>query len=183
MTKAYRPREDSLLLRDVVEPISANLALEIGCGVGFVLESLAQRCAFVVGVDVDKSSLSQAKLRLKAKGLTNFELLCASSAEPFISEVFDLIVFNPPYLPSLTIEDRAVDGGYRGVEVSLQWLKECKRVVKVDGKVLFISSSLASQDELIKGAEALRFKIKLVDSKHLFYEDLYAYELTFGYDV
>ncbi|MEM4201114.1 MAG: methyltransferase domain-containing protein [Nitrososphaerales archaeon] len=180
MTEAYRPREDSLLLANIVESISANLALEIGCGVGFVLESLAQRCVFVVGIDLDKDSLSQAKIRLKEKGLTNFEVICGSSAEPFIGEVFDLIVFNPPYLPSLTIEDRAVDGGYRGVEVSLEWLKECKRVVKAGGKVLLISSSLASQNDLTQGAQALGFKMKLLASKHLFYEDLYAYEFTFG---
>ncbi len=175
----YKPSEDSVLLRNVVDSLSASLALEIGCGVGFVLESLAQRCVFVIGVDVDRSSLNQARLRLKEKGLTNFEVLCCSSAEPFKAKAFDLIVFNPPYLPSLTIEDRAVDGGEKGLEVTLNWLKECARVVKVGGKVLIISTSLSPQDELIKGAQALGFKIRRIASKHLFYEDLYAYELTF----
>jgi len=180
MTEPYKPREDSLLLRRIVEGLSAEAALEIGCGVGFVLESLAQRCRWVIGADVDMNSLLLAKARLVDRGLANFDLICCSSAEAFKANSFDLVVFNPPYLPSEKIEDLAVDGGEGGVEVTLNWLSECARVVKPSGKVVLITSSLASQDLLIKGVRQLGFKIKLISSQPLFFEELYAYELTLG---
>ncbi len=180
MTEPYEPREDSLLLRRIVEGFSAEAALEIGCGVGFVLEALAQKCGWVVGTDINKEALLKAKNRLMGRGLLNFELVCCSSAEAFKASSFNLVIFNPPYLPSERIEDLAVDGGEGGVEVTLNWLKECARVVKPSGKVVLISSSLASQDLLIKGATRLGFKIKLIASQPLFFEELYAYELTLG---
>jgi len=177
MAEPYEPREDSLLLRRIVESISAEAALEIGCGVGFVLEALANRCRWVVGTDINMDALVRAKNRLRGKGLVNSELVCCSSAEAFKANSFDLVIFNPPYLPSERIEDLAVDGGEGGVEVTLNWLKECARVVKPSGKVVLISSSLASQELLIKGATRLGFKIKLIASQPLFFEELYAYEL------
>lgn len=180
MSEPYKPREDSLLLRRIVEGFSAEAALEIGCGVGFVLEALAQRCRWVVGVDLDKNALLLARTRLRGEGLANFELVRCSSAEAFKAGSFDLVVFNPPYLPSERIEDLAVDGGEGGAEVTLGWLKECARVVKPSGKVVLITSSLASQDRLIKGARRLGFKIKLIATQPLFFEELYAYELSLG---
>jgi len=167
-----------LLLRRIVEGFSAEAALEIGCGVGFVLEELAQRCRWVIGADIDKDALIQAKTRLMNKGFVNFELVHCSSAEAFKAGSFDLVVFNPPYLPSERIEDLAVDGGKGGVEVTLSWLKECARVVKPSGKVVLITSSLASQDLLNKGVGQLGFKIKLIASQPLFFEELYVYELS-----
>jgi release factor glutamine methyltransferase len=180
MTEPYEPREDSLLLRRIVENISAEAALEIGCGVGFVLEALAERCRWVVGVDINVNALLKAKCRLRGKGFANFELVCCSSAEAFTAGSFDLIVFNPPYLPSERIEDVAVDGGEGGVAVTLSWLKECRRVIKPSGKVIIISSSLASQDLLIEGVSRLGYKIKLIATQPLFFEELYAYELSLG---
>lgn len=180
MTEPYEPREDSLLLRRVVECFSAEVALEIGCGVGFVLEALAQRCGWVVGVDADLNALTQAKTRLRSRGFANFELVCCSSAEAFKASLFDLVVFNPPYLPSERIEDRAVDGGEGGVEVTLGWLKECVSLVKSSGRVVLITSSLASQALFMEGARRLGFSVRLLASLPLFYEVLYAYELTLG---
>jgi len=178
MPNPYLPGEDSILLRSLAEHLLAENALEIGCGAGFVLEELAKRCNYVVGVDIDKDSLRQAKTRLECKGLVNFELVCSSSAKAFRAKLFDLVMFNPPYLPSEGVEDRAVDGGSGGVEVTLDWLRECAKVVKSDGKVVIISSSLASQEALIEGAETLGFRIRLLASLPLFFEELYAYELT-----
>jgi len=180
MAEPYEPREDSLLLRRIVEGLAAEAALEIGCGIGFVLEALAQRCGWIVGTDIDRGALLKARIRLRGKGLVNFDLVCCSSAEAFKAGSFDLIVFNPPYLPSEKIEDLAVDGGEGGVEVTLSWLKECARVVKPTGKVVLITSSLASQDLLIDGVKHLGFKIRLIASHPLFFEELYAYELSFG---
>ncbi len=168
------------MLRRIVEGLSAEIALEIGCGVGFVLESLARRCRWVIGADVDMNALLQAKARLVGRALANFDLVCCSSAEAFKVASFDLVVFNPPYLPSEKIEDLAVDGGEGGVEVTLSWLKECARVVKPSGKVVLITSSLAPQDLLISGASQLGFKMKLIASQPLFFEELYAYELRLG---
>jgi len=178
LAEPYLPREDSFLIRRIVEQIKAECALEIGCGVGFVLEELAQRCGWVVGVDLDLNSLRQAKIRLEDEGFVNFDLVCSSSAKAFRAKSFDLVVFNPPYLPSERVEDRAVDGGRGGVEVTLDWLRECARVVKSGGKVVIISSSLASQEALTKEAKTLGFRIRLLATHHLFFEDLYAYELS-----
>ncbi len=175
LDEVYLPREDSLLLRCVVERASAESALEIGCGAGFVLDALARVSSLAVGSDLSYAALVSARGRLKGRGF----FVCCSSAEAFRDSTLDLVVFNPPYLPSSSIEDKTVDGGKGGIEVTLAWLRECRRVLKRGGRIFFVSSSQADQKALIDGILSLGLRVEgIVAKERLFYEELYVYELS-----
>lgn len=124
----------------------------------------------VVGTDV--LSVVQA---VAAKG--DAEVVLADRATCFRGGVFDLVVFNPPYLPSETIEDRAVDGGKGGLEVPLAFLEEGLRVLKQDGAVVLLLSDEADLDEFRRLCEARRLKVEEKGRTGLFYENLFVFEV------
>jgi release factor glutamine methyltransferase len=92
--------------------------------------------------------------------------------------VFDLVAFNPPYLPSETIEDIAVDGGEGGTEVPLLFLQEALRVVKKDGRIVMLLSSQNSTEEIRRECSRKNFTLRSIASKELFFERLYVYEAS-----
>src|SRR5271154_1181607 len=111
-TEVYLPSEDTATLARTLRSYRGGRCLEIGFGSGAILQSLIPRFETVIGTDI--LSIAQA---VAAKG--EAEVVLADRATCFREGVFDLVVFNPPYLPSETIEDRTVDGGKGGLEVPL----------------------------------------------------------------
>ena len=95
-----------------------------------------------MAVGTDVLSLAQA---VAAKG--DAEVVLADRATCFREAVFDLVAFNPPYLPSEGIEDRTVDGGKGGLEVPLAFLEEGLRVMKPDGRAVLLLSDEADLTE------------------------------------
>ncbi len=71
-----------------------------------------------------------------------------------IRGTFDLILFNPPYLPTLP-EDRiddwleyALDGGMSGREVIIRFAEDAGRVLAPGGRILLLISSLTGLPEV-----------------------------------
>lgn len=51
--------------------------LDIGCGTGTHLIYAAQFCPQAIGIDVSPTSIEQARIKVKERGLTNVELICS----------------------------------------------------------------------------------------------------------
>ena len=66
--------------------------LEIGPGPGLLLERLAQRHDFVVGLDLSAGMLARARARLSARGLPPRLVRGDAAALPFASASFDAIL-------------------------------------------------------------------------------------------
>ena len=79
---------------------SDRRVLDLGCGMGRMLPTLAQRCAYVVGLDVSERMLEEAKQRCEA--WCNLALVRGSGQDlaMFADESFDLVlaVDSFPYL-------------------------------------------------------------------------------------
>ena len=54
----------------------------------------------------------------------------------FDSHIFDLIIFNPPYLPHDDYTDRTTDGGKTGLELTIEWLELSLNLIKNTGKII-----------------------------------------------
>jgi release factor glutamine methyltransferase len=71
-----------------------------------------------------------------------------------ICGMFDLILFNPPYLPTLPEEkindwlEYALDGGETGRAVIERFAAEANRVLSPGGRILLLVSSLTGPDEV-----------------------------------
>lgn len=165
----YLASEDSALLRRTLEGRSGERCLEIGAGNGGNLTWLTGRFHLVVGTDL----LLPAMTDWKEAG-ANFVL--ADGASCLRDSAFDIVAFNPPYLPGPT-EDRAVDGG-NSLEVPKEFLREALRTAKRDGEVVFVLNDQAEVEEFRRIAEEGGFTLRTLASKRLFYEELTAYSAS-----
>lgn len=173
----YKTAEDTLLLADVIEAQRARIALEIGVGSGFVTEQLARNIPRPVGTDISAEAIRETRDRLKQSRLFHqTELLRAVGAACFRPRSFDLVAFNPPYLPSRRTMNEAVDGGQGGIQRALEILRQVKEVLKPSGTVLLVISSLSDYPKLLGAMEQLGYEIKRIRSKKLFFEELHLIE-------
>ncbi|MCL4437253.1 MAG: methyltransferase domain-containing protein [Thaumarchaeota archaeon] len=174
----YSPAEDTLLLIDAVQGYAGERVLEIGVGSGAVIAELASRFGSAVGVDVDPAAVKTAKDRVASRGGV-VDFVCGDSAKSFRGGVFDLVVFNPPYLPSSGIvEDRVVDGGRGGVEVSEAWFQEASRCLRREGRIVFLVSSLSDVEGLLEHVKELGFETRVLKHVRFFFEELSAVEAS-----
>src|SRR3989338_1117492 len=97
--RVYYPREDSELLAKVIDSLDlkGKAVLETGCGSGFLSILMAKKCADVTAVDINTEAVEITGKNAAANG---------AKINTFISDLFsavggtfDIIVFNPPYLP------------------------------------------------------------------------------------
>lgn len=175
----YEPAEDSFLLADAaLEDAEPGMSiLEIGAGSGFVSAVLR---ANVKGVRVFATEINpHAALCAKANGveviLTDlFKGIKPGSGGPF----FDLILFNPPYLP--TSEDEKVpgwlnyafDGGASGRETLDRFLDEVRNYLKPGGKILVLISSITGLEAVKERMIKKGFEVDVVRRKKVSFEEL-----------
>ncbi|GGN87071.1 MULTISPECIES: HemK2/MTQ2 family protein methyltransferase [Haloarcula] len=143
----YQPAEDSALLaRAVSERVDdGDRTLDVGTGSGFVAATMAEAGADAVGVDVNPLACQQARKR----GVTAVR---GNLVDPFRDEVFDLVAFNPPYLPTPAEKEwddwmeHALSGGEDGRRLVDPFLESVGRVLAPDGEALLLVSSLTDPD-------------------------------------
>jgi len=91
---------------------------------------------------------------------------------------FNIIIFNPPYLPKDKNEPKesqtATTGGKKGNEIILKFLKQAKNHLETKGIIYLITSSLTPKIDFKK----LGYKSKEIGCKKLFFEKLYIWELV-----
>lgn len=175
----YRPEEDTFLLADVVREYFGKRTLEIGVGSGYVTSELSKKNPTVIGTDIDAKAVGEARAMLKAAGLwCKVDLVLCDGADPFREECFDLVAFNPPYLVSEGIVDRAVDGREGGIEVVRKFVEDSSRTLKKLGRMVFILSDVSDWSSIIKILKKLGFGVKKKGSRRFFYEEIFALEAS-----
>jgi release factor glutamine methyltransferase len=176
MSFIYEPSDDSYLLSKVLEKeIPALLEknptlnfLEMGCGSGIQLKKAKELgVKNILGVDLNEDAINHCKdLKFNTFKSNLFER---------IKEQFDLIIFNPPYLPIQEGEDNesqiATTGGKKGSEIINKFLIQAKDHLNKNGIILLLTSSLT------KEINWLNFKKELVAEKKLFMEELFVWKL------
>jgi len=177
----YEPKEDSYLLEQYVKKYSRNKnVLDIGSGSGIqALAALKAKAKLVTATDVDKESL--AHLFSLANSYSNIKIIKSNlfSSLPK-KKKFDLIIFNPPYLPQDSREDkesqRATTGGKFGDEVIAKFLKQSKDYLSPRGFILIIVSSLTPIKKIDKILSATYIKTVL-EKKSFFMESLEVWKI------
>jgi release factor glutamine methyltransferase len=173
----YKPREDSFLILKHIKDYAKGNVLDMGTGSGILAIEAAKYADKVVGADINDQSLFLAEKNAKKAGLTNLKFKY-SDLFSSINEVFDLIVFNPPYLPSdERIKDVALDGGKSGYEVIECFISKANDHLEKDGRILLLFSSLTSKEDVDRIIDGNLFDKKLIDKQKLFYEELFVYEI------
>jgi release factor glutamine methyltransferase len=163
-TEYYSPAEDTVFFANYIQHEKGNNALDIGTGSGYLAKALLPNFKLVVATDINYDSIKKAHM------ITD-NCVCCNAADA-LGVDFDLIVCNMPYLPSDEIVDVAVDGLQEGLEVPLQIIKSAKSVLKKNGKIIFLTSSLANYKRLLEETKSLGFRVRIIATKKLFFEEL-----------
>ena len=171
----YLPAEDSYLLEEQVKKYAKNKkVLDIGSGSGILTEAaLKAGASSVLASDINEGVI---KL-LKSKSIPAIK----SNLFDKIKEKFDLIIFNPPYLPQDKKEDKesakATTGGKRGDEIILKFLKQAKSHLNKNGIMLIILSSLTPKERILSLLNSLKLKKQIIAEKKLFMEALEVWKI------
>jgi HemK-related putative methylase len=147
--------------------------LEIGAGSGIHLETAKNsgiKLENIFSSDIDKKSVSHCQL-------LGFNCIHSDLFEKIPKLKFDLIIFNPPYLPEDSREPKdsqtATTGGKKGNEIILKFLGQSKKFLSKNGKIFLITSSLAENIDFKK----LGYNAKEIGCEKLFFERLCIWEL------
>ncbi len=175
--KMYEPREDSFLLLKYVEKYSdVDLVLDMGTGTGIQANCASEKSKKVYAADIDPEAIKYAKTKYKKENIKYIE---SDLFEKIPEKEFDLIIFNPPYLPEeKNIEDIALFSGKRGVTTTLAFLDQCSGYLKKQGVILLIVSSLASQSKIDETIKKNLLEKKVLEKVHIFFEDIIVLKLS-----
>jgi release factor glutamine methyltransferase len=172
----YSPSDDSFLLADSVEIGEVGKVLDLGTGTGFLGILAAKWAKWVLATDFNEAALRLAVKNASENGISNIEFR-KSDLFSEVSEKFDLIIFNPPYLPTEKGEPRddlskSWDGGLDGRETIDRFLEEVKEYLEPGGQVLMIGSSLSGYPKTMLELEKKGFSVTLMGVKKLDFEEL-----------
>ncbi|NMC88706.1 MAG: methyltransferase, partial [Methanomicrobiales archaeon] len=173
LDQVYSPAEDSyLLLRAALREVRlTDRVLEVGTGSGYVAAELVGRAAQVVTTDINPHAVECARARGLAAVRTD---LFAGLSGPF-----DLVIFNPPYLPTAPEEriddwlEHALDGGPTGRAAIERFIADVGRVLTLPGRILLLVSSLTGPDAVRELFAARGFVSFIIDSEPLEGETLF----------
>ena len=178
----YEPAEDSYLLQRFVKEYAFGRVLDVGTGSGIqaITAATNKNVREVIAVDVNEDAINNLKTNKEAQ-LSGRIKAKVSDLFSNVRNKFDIIIFNPPYLPQdkvgkEIIEDPALYGGKQGWEVSERFFSEVTNYLSSSGKILFLFSSLTNKEkieEIISG-NLLEFK-QLAEEKMPMFETLYVY--------
>jgi release factor glutamine methyltransferase len=98
---------------------------------------------------------------------------------------FDLIIFNPPYLPDDKLEPKSsrlsTTAGKKGYELIIKFLKQAKNHLNKNAVIFLLFSSLSHPLIIKKQAKSLGYNIQLLSSKKLFFEELFVYKIMISH--
>jgi release factor glutamine methyltransferase len=171
----YEPAEDTRLLIDAISVSPGERVLEVGCGSGIISLHCAKSGALVTASDISRDAAECARENALSNDL-EIEVLESDMLDG-INGRFDLILFNPPYLPDDHPKDRRWTGGGSGYEEAIRFLNGCIGHLTPGGKVLTIVSSLSDQNSFERAAVKLRYRFAVVSEGKMFFERIYVYEL------
>jgi release factor glutamine methyltransferase len=157
----YGPREDSYLLQETVEKFAHGKVLDMGTGTGIQGITAALKDCNVVFTDINPIALRCAQGNAALNNVTGIFIVSDLFSE--MRGRFDVIVFNPPYLPDpddAKLKDMALDGGANGRKYIDRFLDEYKQFLAPGGFALLVESSLNGyeQDVLDRSAEIVAKK-------------------------
>ncbi len=181
----YEPAEDSYLLQKFIRKYALGRVLDLGTGSGIQAVTAANcpQVREIIAADINDLAIKQLQQEIILKKLKKINVLQSDLFEK-VQGSFNLIIFNPPYLPQdklesgRVIEDAALYGGKKGWEISEKFFRQASKHLLSDGVVLFLFSSLTNKEKIEQIISENLLQFQEVGRQKLAFEELYVYEVT-----
>lgn len=202
----YAPSDDSFLIVDYFkENIDENYfdgldvksvknVLDMGTGTGIIALYLTKMknqitnfSSNIFASDILKNAIRCAKLNERLnnfyQSITFIHSNLFRSFPDNLRNMFNVIIFNPPYLPSLRVNgnsvikrdgDKSWDGGEKGFELFLEFCSQALNFIDATQSfyIYYVSSSATKFEETLDALAELGFKNKILKKTHIFFEDI-----------
>ena len=204
--EVYPPSDDTYLIIDYFKKIvnenffdglpinTIRKILDMGTGTGIIAlflqeikKNLSKFTSKIYASDISDAAIRCATLNERTNNYKDSITFIKSDLfrkfPPTLQHSFDIIVFNPPYLPSITYKEKDIirrrtdsnwDGGKHGFEVFLEFIRQVKDFLNLSQNyyIYYISSSLTNLSQLNDELEILGFRNSILNKKHVFFEDI-----------
>ncbi len=177
LNDVYKPAEDTFLLAENLTVEADDVVLDMGTGCGILGILAAEKAGRVVAVDLNPCAVQCATTNAKLNQVAaKMDIRRGSLFEPLKeNEKFDLIIFNPPYLPSKadsrkTWMEKAWSGGPTGRNLIDRFISEAPNHLKKGGRIFLVQSSLSNIDETVRKLEEAGFRVKIVAERKVAFE-------------
>ena len=177
----YLPAEDSFFMSECLSQIIPDLIkknnnlkfLEIGSGSGINLETASN-------LGIKKQNIFSSDINTKAVSRCRslgFHCIKSDLFSRIPENKFNIIIFNPPYLPEEDFEPEdsriSTTGGKKGNEIIIKFLRQAKNYLDNFGVILIITSSYSENITFKK----LGYNSEKLSTKNLFFEKLFLWKL------
>ena len=170
--QVYPVREDTLLLLEAAldEVKLSDRVLDLGTGSGYIARYLVGKVSLLIATDVNPHACRMASS--DGIGVARADLTAGLRGH------FDLILFNPPYLPTKPGErvndwlEKALDGGENGRDVLQRLLPDLPRVLAPGGRLLLVFSEVTGIEAVLALLKGAGFSAGVVRRNRVEGEDL-----------
>ena len=175
--EVYPPAEDTFLLIDNLIVKDNDKVLEIGSGSGIVSIKASIKAKSVDAVDINPHAIECTKRNIKLNDCDNITVKESDLFEN-ISDKYDLIIFNTPYLPIEEDEkinddySKAWDGGADGRSIIDPFLEQVSDYLEDEGSIQIVQSSLSNNEKTLNYLNENGFDAKITANEHQFFEDI-----------
>ncbi len=134
--------EGTRLLLEALEVRVIDVALDLGCGAGFIGASIARRATKgqVTMVDASLAAVDAARRMIEQNGLTNTQVLPGDGAQELLEQRFDLVVTNPPFHV----------GGIQTTEIAERFIREAAKVLRPRGRFYLVANRFLKYEPVMR---------------------------------
>ena len=134
--------EGTRLLLEALEVHTTDVALDIGCGAGYIGIHIARLASkgHVTMVDASLAAVDAARRMVEHEGLTHKEALASHGIQAVRALRFDLDVTNPPFHL----------GGIQTTEASVRFIHEAAQVLRPRGRFYLVANRFLIYDPALR---------------------------------
>jgi release factor glutamine methyltransferase len=181
--EGYAPGDDSWLLAHAIEneKVNGKKCLDMGCGSGIQTAALLLGGAESVhSIDLNPFAIQTTQKMIETYFAKTKTQCTLGNLFEGVKGKYDVIVFNPPYVPSDELKWMEVDGGNEGREVIDRFMSQFPKHLGEKGMCLLLVSSLNGIETIQAVLHKRHFQTKIVSSLKLSFEALHVIKIEWA---
>ena len=134
--------EGTRLLVEALEVHATDIALDIGCGTGYIGMHIAHVASkgHVTMVDASLVAVDVARHMIEQSGMANVQVLASNGTQAVKEQRFDLIATNPPFHL----------GGIQTTEIGERFIREAAQILRPRGRFYLVANRFLKYEPTLR---------------------------------